>query len=168
VDAGERFWAKVDRGPHPGGCWLWTADKTAGYGRFWFNGRLARANRVAWELTHGPIPDGQWVLHRCDTPACVNPDHLFLGTHNDNVADMVAKGRHPRGDKNGSHLHPEGRARGEAHGWSKLTAQAVQEIRARIRGGASQRAVGAAFGICHQHVSKIVSGELWAHVPREG
>ena len=90
----ERFWSKVDRS---GECWLWTAAKVQGYGSF--DGR--RAHRVAWELAYGPIPKGvgyhgTCVLHRCDTPACVNPAHLRLGTQADNMADRDAKGRQRR------------------------------------------------------------------------
>jgi hypothetical protein len=83
-----RFWPKVrkDRG-----CWVWTgATTTTGYGRL--SGQPA--HRLSWEIHHGPIPAGLFVCHRCDNPGCVRPDHLFLGTHEANMADMVAKGRH--------------------------------------------------------------------------
>lgn len=89
-----RFWAKVNKTPT---CWLWTANRLPkGYGVINVGGRAGSqqlAHRVSWELHFGPIPDGLWVLHRCDNPPCVRPDHLFLGTVQDNVDDMVTKGR---------------------------------------------------------------------------
>jgi hypothetical protein len=92
-----RFWSKVVI-KTPEECWEWQASKNChGYGRFNLEGRAhgARgAHVVAWMLTHGPVPDGLCVLHRCDNPGCVNPNHLFLGTHTDNMRDMVNKNRH--------------------------------------------------------------------------
>lgn len=106
----ECFWEKVDRdGPmHPTlrtACWLWTGTHLRnGYARLHYARRQLLAHRVAWELTHGEIPTiegtddrGTCVCHRCDNPSCVNPDHLFLGTHVDNMADRDAKGRQTRG-----------------------------------------------------------------------
>lgn len=82
------FWSRVDvRGPDE--CWPWMNAKTPnGYGTVYFGGRMVGAHRVSWELTHGPIPDGLFVLHHCDNPPCCNPAHLFTGTHTDNVRDM--------------------------------------------------------------------------------
>lgn len=95
----ERFWEKVNR---TDGCWLWTAStRDKGYGAFSYrkDGRQIqdRAHRFSWVLHNGPIPPGLWVLHNCpdgDNPACVNPAHLWLGTSDDNIRDMNAKGRH--------------------------------------------------------------------------
>jgi len=90
----ERFWSRVDKS---GDCWIWTGyrdRKTYGIVERRRDGRReTRAHRWAWILTHGPIPDGLFVLHRCDNPPCVRPDHLWLGTTDDNMADMAAKGR---------------------------------------------------------------------------
>ncbi len=88
----ERFWSKVVRGE---GCWIWAASvDDHGYGRFGIGRlRIEPAHRVAWMVANGPIPDGLSVLHRCDNPPCVRPDHLFLGTQRDNMRDMIAKGR---------------------------------------------------------------------------
>lgn len=86
-----RFWSKVRRGSS---CWTWSGRiGDRGYGQFDDGDRTLRAHRVAWTLTRGEIPAGMQVLHRCDNPACVRPDHLFLGTHDDNMRDMAAKGR---------------------------------------------------------------------------
>ncbi len=89
----ERFWTKVAKGDN---CWLWMQGKSAGYGRFnlWRGpSHSVLAHRYAWELTYGPIPDDLPVLHRCDNPPCVRPDHLFLGTQADNLRDMHTKNR---------------------------------------------------------------------------
>lgn len=87
----DRFWSKVDK---TGDCWEWNAAKLPfGYGLFGSNGKTFRAHRVAWELTFGKIEGRLLVCHKCDNPPCVNPDHLFLGTHKDNFDDMVSKNR---------------------------------------------------------------------------
>lgn len=97
-----RFWEKVDR-KGPNDCWLWTAakfkktDRQMGYGRFDGSGPFTYAHRSAWILTNGPIPDGKLVMHTCDVPLCCNPAHLKLGTHEDNMRDMHAKGRYMMG-----------------------------------------------------------------------
>ena len=100
ADQTDRFYSKMDRS---GACWLWLCGVDAdGYGKFQINGssheeprqKHVRAHRLSYELTHGEIPDGLYVLHKCDTPRCCNPEHLFLGTALDNARDAVAKGRH--------------------------------------------------------------------------
>lgn len=94
---GERFWAKVDKTSHPGGCWLWTAGKDSrGYGTFRVKSLphpKKAAHRIAYSLVRGEIGSGLCVLHKCDNPACVNPDHLWLGTQKDNAIDRESKGR---------------------------------------------------------------------------
>lgn len=88
----DRFWAKVRVAP---GCWEWAAAKNGkGYGRIYAWGKQQSAHRVSYALAYGPIPLGLFVLHHCDNPGCVNPNHLFLGTQKDNIHDMLRKGRH--------------------------------------------------------------------------
>ena len=131
------------------GCWLWTGlvDKN-GYGRITVSYKGDKAHRVSYEQYVGPIPDGLIVCHKCDTPACINPDHLFLGTHADNIADRDAKGRHVP-------------SYGESNGSAKLTAASVMAIRA-ARG--KQREIAAKFDISQQTVSNIKRGRIWAHI----
>jgi hypothetical protein len=144
-------------------------------------GRSMLSHRVSWVEANGPIPDGLCVLHRCDNRACVRPEHLFLGTHLDNIRDMMAKGRGnkasgdghwtmakperlARGDANGSRLHPESRPRGDANGRAKLTDADVLEIRARYAAGELQRELGRAFGVAQRTISSIVRMKMWQHV----
>lgn len=97
-----RFWSKVDK---TSGCWVWTASRSGnGYGQFRLDGHNRPAHRLAWELTHGAIPEGAFVLHECDNPPCVRPDHLFLGDQSLNMADMAGKGRHWRHEQDRCHL----------------------------------------------------------------
>lgn len=143
-----RFWAKVDR--RRGQCWTWLASVVqSGYGHIHSNGRLILAHRVSWELRHGPIPGGMQVLHRCDNRRCVNPDHLFLGTHQDNMDDMVLKDRHCRGERSPA---------------AKLSPADVACARALNRAGASQKALARAFGVSHTTMRFAVLGKNWGSV----
>jgi len=187
----ERFESKFTPEPNTG-CWLWAASVfKGGYGRLRTSEHeIAYAHRVSWALHHGPVPAGSHVLHRCDNPPCVNPDHLFLGTHEDNMADMAAKGRHfskarpervARGDRHWARAHPERAAHGERHGSrtrpdrvargerqgsAKLADMSVALIRAAWRSGVvQQRALAAAFGVSRQTVSDAVNYRRWNHVP---
>lgn len=146
----KRFWLKVEkRGPDE--CWEWNAfRKPEGYGQLSLRGdRTVLAHRVAWDLTHGPIPEGLFVCHHCDNPPCVNPAHLFLGTNAENVRDSTGKGRHSRGAKNGR---------------SKLTRDSVLEARARYAAGETQPALAAEFGVTSSVLSKAVRGKTWRHL----
>lgn len=149
-----RFWAKVQMGD-PLECWRWTGANDGRYGHFrvWRDGvmRTERSHRVAWELTHGPIPPGMDVLHRCDRPICVNPACLFLGTHTDNMRDCVSKGRLTR-------------AKGQFHHNAKLTDAAVDEFRARYAaGGITQRQLAAKYGVTLSGIQKVLYGQSWKH-----
>lgn len=159
------FWARVNTTPT---CWLWTGSHlTSGYGTFYRpNGKRTTAHRVSWEDEHGPIPDGQLVLHHCDNPPCVRPDHLFLGTAADNMADMRVKGRaklyHPNfGDANGSRHYPP---KGERNGHAKLTETSVRLIRALADRGWSYPKIGQTFMVSRSTVGDIVLRKRWSHV----
>ncbi len=159
----DRFWSKVNKTES---CWLWTAaSSNKGYGVFGADDqRRILAHRYSWELAHGPIPDGLLVCHRCDTPLCVRPDHLFLGTYEENMADCKAKGRTARGARSGARLHPESCHRGEDASWSIFTAAQVIEIRNRYADGEVQEDIAADFGVSQSHISKIVLRRIWRSV----
>lgn len=96
-----KFWENVRKSD---GCWEWTAAKDRGYGVTWVDGRKTSAHRHAYELEHGKIGNRRlFICHRCDNRACVRPDHLFLGTHSDNMKDMTSKNRQSRGAVHGAH-----------------------------------------------------------------
>lgn len=146
----ERFWSKVEKSGGPDACWLWRAGRFTGtgYGMFSVGGRIRRAHRVAFVLAHGEIPEGMCVIHSCDRPACVNPAHLRLGTHTDNMRDMAAKGR-------------DAGPRGEAHHDAKLSTADIPAIRSDTR---VQREIAADYGISQSTVSDIQLGKIWRHV----
>lgn len=159
-----RFWAKVKKdGPVPvhlpdlGKCWVWTAGcYPSGYGVFSVNGSPRGAHRVSYELAKGPVPDGLYVLHACDNPKCVNPDHLFAGSQKDNIQDMHNKGRY----RNGA-------VRGERNPASKLTDDDVRCIRSIYKPYSrefSQRALARRFGVSKKVIELVLSGRAWGHV----
>ena len=137
------------------GCWNWIGYATPkGYGVLKTKGTTAtRAHRYSFEYYVGTIQPGQIICHRCDNPGCVNPMHLFAGTHQDNSDDKVAKGRQAKGEKLS---HP--RASGERNAQAKLKRAQIEFIRADER---PQRAIAADYGVSQPAISKIKRGENW-------
>jgi hypothetical protein len=172
-----RFWAKVDKGGGPDACWLWTGAKHSvqyPYGEIGIKGGGPRgAHRISWEIANGLIPPGGVICHHCDNPACVNPAHLFLGTHADNAWDKVRKGRAPRGDNHPNRLHPERLKWKDTHAYRlnpellarKLTAADALAIRARwAAGGVEQKALAAEYGVSTATVNHIIHRRAWKHL----
>lgn len=164
-----RFWSRVRITP---GCWDWLGPVTAdGYGRLFGVDKEARAHRLSFEMHVGPIPEGLFVLHKCDNPPCCNPDHLFLGTTLDNARDCIAKGRSNVAARSGTNHwmrnRPDLIARGSRMGRSHLTEAMVAEIRARfVAGGVTQRDLARQFQVGHKNLNLIVKGKTWKHVPQ--
>ncbi len=147
----ERFWEKVQKSE---GCWLWTANTTKdrnGNKRYGLLGAGRRgegmlyAHRVSWELHFGAIPEGLLILHRCDTPACVNPNHLFLGTQTDNMQDMAAKGR-----QGNTGPVPGTGAK------STLSRRQILALRRKGAEGTSRKALALEFGVSYGTVRNIL------------
>ena len=136
--------------PEPNsGCWLWTAGGChLGYGRILAKGRVCQAHRVGYELYKEPIPQGLCVLHSCDTPSCVNPDHMFLGTRADNALDRDMKGRNVV-------------RFGERSGRAKITERQVREI--RVASGTSQQ-IGESHNLSAAQANAIKNRKSWKHV----
>lgn len=140
------------------GCWIWTACTVRdGYGRVGVNGKLMLAHRYIFEQMYGPIPDGMEVCHICDNPPCVRPDHLFLGSHKDNMLDRDLKGRQAR----------NAGKKGERSHLAKLTDAQAAEIKQSYRprdsvfGG---RALALHYGVSKATISLLVRGQTWTHV----
>lgn len=141
--AADRFWRYVQK---TDGCWLWTGNKAGnGYGRLQAGGKGSPhilAHRLSYEMHHGPISEGLVVMHACDTPSCVNPAHLSAGTHRDNTADMITKGRR--------------------RGRMILTPDQVAEIRGSIE---PARIVAPRYGVSKSTIWAIRSGQNWKETP---
>lgn len=145
----DRFWSKVDR---RGDCWLWAGRLNRhGYGELKVERKHVRAHRMAFAIANGEIGPGLLVCHRCDNRACVRPDHLFLGSNTENMADMVQKGR---------------QSRGEAAYHAKLSeADALLAIE-MLMAGARHREVAGALNIKIGTVAHIATRRTWAHLPQ--
>jgi hypothetical protein len=146
------------------GCWEWTQARrkkpSLPYGCVSIGDRQKVTHRLMYELAVGSIPCGMMVLHRCDNPPCCNPDHLFLGTHQGNMADMVAKGRQATGARSGRHTKPERTARGSRNGRAKLDEEKAERIRVRYAaGGVKLKDLADEYGVSIQTVWKIAKGK---------
>ena len=143
----DKFWGKVSKD-----CWGWTgATNATGYG--YFGTPATPAHRVAWARTHGLVPDGMHVLHTCDMRLCVNPAHLYLGTHQDNMRDRMARGRQARGERSGN---------------SKLTEPQVREMFVMWERGERHKTIAKTFGVATQTVTHILNRRRWKHVDIPG
>ena len=141
----ERFWSRVDKS---GDCWVWTGGRDRhGYGRIQIDKRRVFAHRKALSLSGVTVPHDMCVCHHCDNPSCVNPDHLFVGTQADNIADMYAK---DRSGKTGSRHHA-----------AKLTEDDVVRIRLLPQ---SDTLVAKKFNVARTTINRIRNGRLWRHV----
>ena len=154
-----RFWSKVDKTGGPDACWPWTACKFHdGYGCFIIRKKLHRAHRLSFHIANGEIPNGEGyhgmcVCHRCDVRGCVNPAHLFLGTHQANITDKMEKGR-------------GGQRRGEGNGRAKLTEQDVLEMRAMAKNGiVVYKALARKFNMDASTIKEAVTGTTWKYLP---
>ena len=132
------------------GCWIWLGATTgkSGYGHLRSGSKDLSAHRASWEIHFGDIPKKTYVLHRCDNKMCVNPNHLFLGHHRDNMMDMVRKGRSNRGDKNGM---------------AKLTAEKVLEIKMLFH-HFDDSEIARKFFVAPRTIKDIRGGKSWGHL----
>jgi hypothetical protein len=157
----QRFWANVNKdGPLilETACWEWKGAGSHRYGTLSVNGKTDRTHRISWRMHRGEIPPGLYVCHHCDNRACVNPNHLFLGTHADNIRDAASKGRMC------PPLHV-----GEAHHSAILTTEKVREIRRRASTGKRgiQRQLARELGVKDNTINRVVRGETWKWVTEE-
>lgn len=142
----EKFWKRVDKS-EPSGCWTWQGYCQR-FGHGWLGSRFGLAHRFAWKLLRGPLADDVCLLHHCDNPPCVNPDHLYIGDRKDNMRDKVARGRVQKGQDSAL---------------ARLKDEDVREIR-RLKAEKTAGEVGAMFGITASHIFHIWARRAWKHL----
>lgn len=187
------FWSKVQKSND---CWLWQGGKPGRkYGQYFLRQKRVGTHRVAWMMSRNRgIPQGMFICHHCDNPQCVRPEHLFLGTAQDNSDDKCKKGRQAKGDtqglrkhpgtaarglRHGWHTHPESvprgdnhhsrkrperMARGEGHGLAKFTNDDILEIRQLRKDGMLLRLIAERFKCSRPCIGFIIKGRTWSHV----
>ena len=149
----ERILARIEQ--RDDGCHEFTGAKdTDGYGRVKDSGVGVAVHRWMWERKNGPIPSGKHVLHSCDNPACVNVNHLHLGTHDDNMREKAMRGRSSNVPRGAAHKRPN----------AKLTESQVREIKALLRRGYRQADIARDFKVSRMILSDIATGRTWTHV----
>lgn len=164
-DTIRRFWAKVQKSDE--GCWLWMASKDQkGYGVFWIGDRFLKAQRASFLINKGYVPPSNlFICHKCDNPGCVRPDHLFVGSNQDNMLDMTRKGRSRAGEKHPSKYKPESVPKGEQHYAAVLNEDIVREIRWFCKQGISHQNISELYGVCREAITRVANRKTWKHVP---
>lgn len=157
-----RFWSRVRIG-HVDECWIWQAAKDRrGYGLFMAKRKHYRSPRVAYELSNGPLRDGEFACHCCDNPSCVNPSHIFSATHKENMRDMAVKKRAATGAHHVSVASPHLIQKGQDHSQAKLTEEQVVAI--REMGHTPRQILAAKFGVSPSAISLILKRKTWRHL----
>ena len=145
----ERFLSLIHNTSKPDACWIWKAGQACGYGKFWMDGKTISAHRASYLLHHGEIPPHLIVRHTCHRPLCVNPSHLKLGTHADNMQDMVSSSRSLSGEANGASILKE--------------AQAIEIIN-QAKAGKKIRTIAREMNISRSTVRNVAKGFTWKHL----
>lgn len=164
----ERFQSKIQKGDSENSCWIWLGAKhIRGYGYFGVShGKNVYAHRFSYEISHGPIPDGMCIMHKCDNPSCVRPDHLQVGTQKDNIRDRDQKKRTATGKRSGVHTKPENfptwALRGENNDRACLTQKEAEEIRELFSSGSMKTdKLALKYGVGRSTIYRVIRREVY-------